>query len=98
MEECPRSVARVRVRRYASGDHVERWLHDVLCLDAGEAVAPPPPRLPHPDECTLYLVERDTLFSYHKVHQLLSKCTAGMWHDQLSRQRTAPRLPDSAPA
>lgn len=25
-----------------------------------------PPRLPHPDECDLYYVERDTLFSFHK--------------------------------
>ncbi|GAB4815551.1 hypothetical protein N2152v2_002597 [Parachlorella kessleri] len=56
--------------RYAAGDKVERWLNDVLCLDAAEALPPPPPRLPHPDECQLYFVERDTLFSYHKASEL----------------------------
>lgn len=53
--------------RYSAGDKVERWLNDLLCLDAAEALPPPPPRLPHPDECSLYYVERDTLFSFHKV-------------------------------
>ncbi len=53
--------------RYTAGDKVERWLNDLLCLDAAEALPPPPPRLPHPDECQLYYVQRDTLFSFHKV-------------------------------
>ena len=53
--------------RYAAGDAVEAWLHEVLCLDAAEHLPAPPPRLPHPDECELYYIERDTLFSYHKV-------------------------------
>lgn len=53
--------------RYALGDPVESWLHQLLCLDAAEHVPPPPPRLPHPDECELYYVHRDTLFSFHKV-------------------------------
>eukprot|EP00887_Chlorella_sp_A99_P003429 scaffold7.g3429.t1 len=56
--------------RYASGDKVERWLNELLCLDAAEHMPPPPPRLPHPDECELYYVERDTLFSYHKASEL----------------------------
>lgn len=53
--------------RYAAGDKVEAWLHELLCLDAAEKVPPVPTRLPHPQECELYYVERDTLFSYHKV-------------------------------
>lgn len=28
------------------------------------------PRLPHPSECELYYVNRDTLFSYHKASEL----------------------------
>lgn len=56
---CPRS--------YAPGDPIESWLHGVLCLDAATQLPKPPPRLPHPSQCELYYVERDTLFSYHKV-------------------------------
>lgn len=52
---------------YSLGDRVERWLNDLLCLDAAEHTPAPPARLPHPDECELFYVERDTLFSYHKV-------------------------------
>ncbi|KAL4434095.1 hypothetical protein ABPG75_000536 [Micractinium tetrahymenae] len=55
--------------RYSLGDRVERWLNDLLCLDAAEHTPPPPARLPHPDECELYYVERDTLFSFHKTSE-----------------------------
>lgn len=57
--------------RYAPGDRVEHWLHDLLCLDAADRVPALPARLPHPDECDLYLVERDTLFSYHRASEAL---------------------------
>jgi hypothetical protein len=53
--------------RYAPGDHIESWLHELLCLDATTHMPKPPPKLPHPSSCDLYYVERDTLFSYHKV-------------------------------
>ncbi|KCV71673.1 tRNA(Met) cytidine acetyltransferase [Fonticula alba] len=50
--------------RYAAGDPIEKWLNDILCLDCTSV-----PRLstgcPHPSECELYFVERDTLFSFH---------------------------------
>ena len=46
---------------------MEAWLNDLLCLDAAEHIPPPPPQLPHPSDCELYYVERDPLFSYHKV-------------------------------
>ena len=58
------------MRRYAAGDKVEAWLHEVLCLDAAEHVPRPPPRLPHPDECDLFYVNRDTLFSYHRASEV----------------------------
>ncbi|CAD7699176.1 unnamed protein product [Ostreobium quekettii] len=56
--------------RYAPGDHVERWLNNLLCLDCADDVPKPPLRLPHPDECELFYVERDTLFSYHKASEV----------------------------
>ncbi|CAO2656738.1 Nn.00g055410.m01.CDS01 [Neocucurbitaria sp. VM-36] len=52
--------------RYAQGDSVERWLNDLLCLDA----TLPRSKMntqgcPHPSECQLLHVNRDTLFSYN---------------------------------
>ncbi|KAG2483803.1 hypothetical protein HYH03_017326 [Edaphochlamys debaryana] len=55
--------------RYAPGDPIESWLHELLCLDAGSNLPRPPQRLPHPSDCELYFVERDTLFSYHKASE-----------------------------
>jgi len=53
--------------RYAAGDQAERWLNDLLCLDAQEHLPRlGAARLPHPDECDLYAVNRDTLFSGHR--------------------------------
>lgn len=57
--------------RYAPGDNIEAWLHELLCLNAADHVPRAPPRLPHPDECSLFCVERDTLFSYHKASEEL---------------------------
>lgn len=53
--------------RYAEGDPMEGWLHELLCLDAADHVPQIPKRLPHPDECELFYVSKDTLFSYHKA-------------------------------
>jgi N-acetyltransferase 10 len=62
--------------RYGSGDPIEAWLGDLLCLDCTE-----PDQLvhgtPHPESCDLYYINRDTLFSYHKgsekfLHKLMS--------------------------
>jgi tRNA(Met) C34 N-acetyltransferase TmcA len=42
--------------RYAAGDAVERWLNELLCLDAAEHLPRlGASRLPHPDECELYV-------------------------------------------
>ncbi|KAL2358122.1 GNAT acetyltransferase 2-domain-containing protein [Cryomyces antarcticus] len=64
--------------RYAPGDAVERWLNKLLCLDA----TLPRPRAntsgcPHPSQCELLQVNRDTLFSFHPVsekflHQMMA--------------------------
>ncbi|XP_059432012.1 RNA cytidine acetyltransferase 2-like [Corylus avellana] len=50
--------------RYASGDPIESWLHALLCLDVTNSI-PNINRIPQPDDCDLYYVNRDTLFSYH---------------------------------
>jgi len=56
--------------RYAPGDGVEAWMNDLLCLDATS-----PYRivtaLPPPAACDLYLVNRDALFSYHKLSEAM---------------------------
>lgn len=56
--------------RYAPGDSVEKWLNRVLCLDA----TLPKSRMntqgcPHPSQCELLQVNRDTLFSFHPVSE-----------------------------
>lgn len=55
--------------RYAAGDGIESWMNGLLCLDAADHAPPTPARLPHPTECDLYIIERDTLFSYHKASE-----------------------------
>ncbi|KAF7135734.1 hypothetical protein RHSIM_Rhsim08G0031600 [Rhododendron simsii] len=56
--------------RYSSGDPIETWLNSLLCLDITNSM-PPISRLPHPSECNLYYVNRDTLFSFHKESEVL---------------------------
>ncbi|GMP57057.1 hypothetical protein CsSME_00021302 [Camellia sinensis var. sinensis] len=51
--------------RYASGDPIETWLNSLLCLDITNSI-PPISRFPHPSECNLYYVNKDTLFSFHR--------------------------------
>ncbi|MPC53361.1 RNA cytidine acetyltransferase [Portunus trituberculatus] len=51
--------------RYKSGDPVETWLHQLLCLEA--SFTPVPSLVSPPDKCQLFYVNRDTLFGYHKV-------------------------------
>ncbi|KAI8622823.1 GNAT acetyltransferase 2-domain-containing protein [Chytriomyces sp. MP71] len=59
--------------RYNANDPVETWLTNLLCLDA---CTPSPSAsmlstrgCPHPSQCELFYVNRDTLFSYHKVSE-----------------------------
>ncbi|KAG2234354.1 GNAT acetyltransferase 2-domain-containing protein [Thamnidium elegans] len=54
--------------RYAPNDPVEKWLNKVLCLDA-TVVSKNIQGCPHPSECELFYVNRDTLFSYHPVSE-----------------------------
>jgi len=56
--------------RYAQGDVVERWLNKLLCLDATlPRTKTTAQGCPHPAECQLLHVNRDTLFSFHPVSE-----------------------------
>lgn len=57
--------------RYAPGDPVEKWLNKLLCLDAtlGKGTKLHSKGTPHPSQCNLFYVNRDTLFSYHPVSE-----------------------------
>ena len=63
--------------RYSQDDPIEKWLHQLLCLDVGSAVPRVSGGCPLPNECQLYLINRDTLFCYHRaseefLHRLMS--------------------------
>ncbi|XP_022083616.1 RNA cytidine acetyltransferase-like isoform X2 [Acanthaster planci] len=55
--------------RYSVGDDVEQWLNGMLCLDVANV-----PRIssgcPLPQDCDLYYINRDTLFSFHKASEV----------------------------
>lgn len=57
--------------RYAPGDPVEKWLNKLLCLDVtlSKNSKFATKGTPHPSECNLFYVNRDTLFSYHPVSE-----------------------------
>ena len=60
--------------RYGASDPVEKWLNGLLCLDATQNSDDLRFGFPHPSECELYFVNRDTLFSYHpSCEQFLNK-------------------------
>ena len=53
--------------RYGNNDPIESWLTNLLCLDATKTVSELSQGFPHPNQCDLYYVNRDTLFSYHSA-------------------------------
>lgn len=57
--------------RYAPGDAVESWLNKLLCLDAKlpKHTKYATRGCPHPSECSLFYINRDTLFSYDPVSE-----------------------------
>ena len=60
--------------RYGINDPIEKWLNGLLCLDATQNVDTLRWGFPHPSQCELYFVNRDTLFSYHaSSEQFLNK-------------------------
>ncbi|KAJ7608711.1 GNAT acetyltransferase 2-domain-containing protein [Roridomyces roridus] len=55
--------------RYGAGDRIEKWLYNVLCLNATTSSSSHR-GTPHPSTCTLFYVNRDTLFSYHPASEV----------------------------
>ncbi len=54
--------------RYRPNDEVERWLNQLLCLDA--TIVPfISSGTPSPEDCNLYYVNRDSLFCYHRASE-----------------------------
>ncbi|KAH9948851.1 GNAT acetyltransferase 2-domain-containing protein [Amylocystis lapponica] len=56
--------------RYSAGDTVEKWLNSLLCLDASLLPKSAAHSCPHPSQCELFYVSRDTLFSYHPASEV----------------------------
>lgn len=56
--------------RYSADDKVEKWLNGLLCLDATIVPKGSAQGCPHPSQCELYYVSRDTLFSYHPASEV----------------------------
>ncbi|KAJ6520530.1 GNAT acetyltransferase 2-domain-containing protein [Mycena sanguinolenta] len=56
--------------RYGVGDRIEKWLYNVLCLNASTASPSSHRGTPHPSTCNLFYVNRDTLFSYHPASEV----------------------------
>ena len=52
--------------RYKENDPVESWLNKLLCLDSTQRIVS---GCPTPKECSLYFVNKDILFSYHKASE-----------------------------
>ncbi|CAI5439196.1 unnamed protein product [Caenorhabditis angaria] len=54
--------------RYKPGDKIEKWMNKLLCLDSTVSMklecGTPPPK-----DCELYIVNRDTLFSFHDASE-----------------------------
>ncbi|RXG60292.1 RNA cytidine acetyltransferase [Armadillidium vulgare] len=57
--------------RYKGGDPIEKWLFDLLCLES--SLSPLKKSLPNPEECSLFYVNRDVLFCYHKMTEKFLK-------------------------
>lgn len=66
--------------RYAEGDGVEKWMNNLLCLDCGSSSQL---KLnggaPAPSDCELYSVDRDALFSYHKLSEAFLQKLMGLY-------------------
>mmetsp|Transcript_9751 Transcript_9751/g.29050 ORF Transcript_9751/g.29050 Transcript_9751/m.29050 type:complete len:1123 (-) Transcript_9751:182-3550(-) len=66
--------------RYARGDGVEGWLNKLLCLDSGSsAQLKLNGGAPAPADCELYSVDRDALFSYHKLSEAFLQKLMGLY-------------------
>jgi len=66
--------------RYSSDDPIESWLNKLLCLDcASSANLKLNGGAPAPSSCELYSVDRDALFSYHKLSESFLQKLMGLY-------------------
>jgi N-acetyltransferase 10 len=69
--------------RYSPGDTIEKWLNQLLCLDASISTVPKSlsglQGTPHPSQCELYWVNRDTLFSFHPASEVFLQRMMGLY-------------------
>jgi len=66
--------------RYATGDPIEAWLNKLLCLDCGNNInLKLSGGMPAPNDCELYSVDRDALFSYHKLSEAFLQKIMGLY-------------------
>jgi N-acetyltransferase 10 len=66
--------------RYAEGDGVEAWMNKLLCLECGStAQLKLNGGAPSPGDCELYSVDRDALFSYHKLSEAFLQKLMGLY-------------------
>lgn len=66
--------------RYSTGDAIESWLNKLLCLDSGSAANMNlVGGAPAPKDCELYHVDRDALFSYHKLSESFLQKMMGLY-------------------
>lgn len=66
--------------RYAEGDPIESWLNTLLCLDsASSANLKLIGGAPAPGECELYSVDRNALFSFHKLSEAFLQKIMGLY-------------------
>lgn len=62
--------------RYGRKDPIERWLNHLLLLDAASPALKQ--GTPHPSNCQLFLLDRDTLFAHHKVTEEVLRRVTGL--------------------
>ncbi|KAI6822114.1 RNA cytidine [Hortaea werneckii] len=65
--------------RYAPNDPVEKWMNRLLCLDATLPRSSSIHGTPHPSQCQLLQVNRDTLFSFHPVSEKFLQNTMALY-------------------
>lgn len=71
--------------RYSGGDPVETWLYQLLCLNATSALSHTT-SCPPPQNCQLYYVNREVLFSGHEeseefLHQIMNLLVASHYRN-----------------
>lgn len=85
--------------RYAINDPLERFINRLLCLDSQERMPRIVRALPQPEQCELYAVSRDTLFSCHPSAERFLQQVMALYAS--SHYRTSPddlQLLSDAPA